>query len=448
MQSIRISSSGIRGKVPDGLNVNIASDFASAFSTYMGEGKKVGVAIDGRSSGFLLSDAILSSLSATGTDAFFYRILPTPILQFLIKEGELNSGISITGGHNPSEWNALLLLDENGFYLNSMESDEVFNIFHSKEFSKKSWDKIGEIKHKKANLDKYFEKLSLLVNIEAIRKRKFKLIFDLSNGAVSKVIEKVGDFFNFDFVLLNNDNLGKFVHPPEPNPQNASQLSSIMKKFSFDGGFVFNSDGSRVSFVDERGNAYSEEYTFPFVANSFLSKRKSSVITTVSSSMLIDYLAKKYKISVYRTKVGQPSVTHTMEAMNSLIGGEGSGSVCIKEFSNGYDAILSVILVLEHLAIKNKSFSELKQEFPEYFTIKYKIPVTPGKMYGIIHLLKEKFKDKMDLKDGIFIKRKNSWFNIRVSTTEFILRIIIEADDESIALNLKDEIDDKIWSLL
>ncbi len=449
MQNIRISSSGIRGKVPEGLNINIASDFASAFSTYSGEGKRVGVSIDGRNSGFLLSDAILSSLSATGSDAYFYKILPTPILQFLIREGSLDAGISITGGHNPSEWNALLLLDENGFYLTSIESNEVFNIYHSKEFSKKSWDKIGKIKYIDAKLDDYFKKLSLLVDVEAIRKRKFKLVFDLSNGAVAKVIERISKFLNIESIFLNNETLGRFAHPPEPNPENSSQVSSILKNFSFEGGFVFNSDGSRISFVDEKGNALSEEYTLPFVAKAFLSKKKSIIITTVSTSMMIDEIAKEYNVSVLREKVGQSSVTHTMEAMNSFIGGEGSGSVCISEFSNGYDSILSFIFVLEYMALNDKSISKIKEELPEYFMIKYKVPVTPGKMYGIIHRLKEKFKgDEIDLKDGIFIKRKNSWFNIRVSTTEFILRIIVEAEDENRVYKLKDEIDEKLWSIL
>ncbi len=449
MQNIRISSSGIRGKVPEGLNINIASDFASAFSTYLGEGKRVGVSIDGRNSGFLLSDAILSSLSATGSHVCFYKIMPTPILQFLIKERQIDAGISITGGHNPSEWNALLLLDENGFYLNSIESNEVFNIYHSKEFSKKSWDKIGKIKYIDAKLDDYLKKLSLFVDVESIRKKNYKIVFDLSNGAVAKVIEKIGDFFNIESILLNNESLGRFAHNPEPNPENASQVSSILRNFSFNAGFVFNSDGSRVSIVDEKGEAFSEEYTLPFVAKAFLSKKISPIITTVSTSMMIDYIAQQFGVSVFRTKVGQSSVTHTMEAKDFILGGEGSGSVCIREFSNGYDSILSFLLILEFMSIENKTISEIKKEIPEYFIIKYKVPVTPGKMYGIIHKLKERFKkEKLDLRDGIFIKRKKGWFNIRVSTTEFILRIIVEAEDEKTALKFKDEIDEKIWSIL
>ncbi len=449
MNNLRVSSSGIRGIVPDGLNINIASDFASAFSTYMGEGKRIGVAIDGRKSGFLLSDAVISSLSATGSNVVFYKVLPTPILQYLIKNRKVDAGISITGGHNPSNWNALLLLDEAGFYLNSIESNEVFNIYHSKEFNKVGWQRLGKIEYNNIDLKDYIKKISELVNFDIIRKRKFKIVFDLSNGAVSSVIGEIARHFKIEAIFLNDKTEGYFAHNPEPNPETSSQVSSILKNFSFDGGFVFNSDGSRVSIVDEKGEAFSEEYTLSIVSKAYLLKKKTPIITTVSTSKMIDFVAKEYEVSIFRTKVGQSQVTHTMEARESFLGGEGSGSVCVRDFSNGYDSILGFLLILEYMAEKDLSLSEIRKEIPEFFLLKYKVPVAPGKMYGAINHLKEVFKgEKIDLTDGILVERKTGWFNVRVSTTEFILRVIIEAEDKEKAFKIKDELDEKLWGIL
>ena len=444
--TLRISLSGIRGKVPEGLNVTVAFNFASSFATYLGEGK-IGVCVDGRWSGTMLSYAVNASISACGLDVYNLCVVPTPFLQFLIGKGIFDAGISITGGHNPQDWNALLLLNEKGAYLDSIEGNEVFNIYHSREFSKASWNEIGEIKEYRPDWSLYLKAMEKFVNAEEIRKARFKIVVDPCQGAGSVLIKDFADFFNLKILTINSEVGGKFPHDPEPNLENARQVAAVMEAVSYDAGFLLNSDASRLSLITEKGKALSEEYTFPLVALSFLEKHRSSIVTTVATSRMIEHVAEKFGVSVMRTRVGQSYVVHTMEATGAEIGGEGSGSICIKEFSKGYDAFFSIALILDLMATKGKTLSELASCLPEYHIKKLKFPMPVDRIYRLVHHLKETYSsENPNLEDGVRVERKKGWFNIRPSTTEFILRAIIEGESPGALEELVEEVTEKIWS--
>lgn len=447
MANLRISLSGIRGKVPEGLNVSVASEFASAFATYLGEGK-IGVSTDGRWSGTMLSFAVAASISACGLDVYNLSVVPTPVLQFLIGEGVFNAGLSITGGHNPEDWNALLLLNERGAYLDSIEGNEVFNIYHSKEFSKAEWDGIGKIQEYKPDFGAYLEAMGKFVHSEEIRRSGFKIVVDPCRGSGAVLLKDFAEFFNLEILTINSEIGGKFPHAPEPNPENAQQAAAVMKAVSYDAGFLLNSDASRLSLITEKGEALSEEYTFPLVALSFLEKHPSPIITTVATSRMIEYVAERFRVPVMRTKVGQSSVVHTMEATGAEIGGEGSGSVRIKGFSRAYDAFLSMAAVLDLIARKEKTLSDLAAELPKYYIKKLKFAMPVEKIYSFVHQLKEIYaSENPNLADGIRVERERGWFNIRPSTTEFILRVIVEGENPQTLEELVEEINERLWSL-
>ncbi len=446
MTTLRVSLSGIRGKVPEGLNVAVASDFASAFATYLERGR-VGICVDGRWSGTMLSHAVFAAVSAVGLDVYDLSVLPTPVLQFLIGRGIFNAGLSITGGHNPEDWNALLLLNEKGAYLDSIEGNEVFNIYHSREFSRAGWDEIGKITKYIPDLGAYLEFMGQFVDAGEIRRAGFKIVVDPCQGSGAVLLRDFAEFFNLKILTINSGIGGKFPHDPEPNPENAAQAAAVLKAVSYDAGFLLNSDASRLSLITEKGDALSEEYTLPLAALSYLEKRPSSIITTVATSRMIEHVGRKFGVPVIRTKVGQSSVVHTMEATGARIGGEGSGSVCLKEFSRGYDAFLSMAFILDLMARKEKTLSELTSELPKYHMKKMKFAMPVEKIYRFVHHLKEVYSpENPNLVDGIRVERQRGWFNIRPSTTEFVLRIIMEAETPRVLEELEEEINEKLWS--
>ncbi|MBN2244963.1 MAG: hypothetical protein JW755_03870 [Candidatus Aminicenantes bacterium] len=440
---VRISVSGIRGEVPHALNVEIVTKLSSAFASYLEKGR-IALCRDSRPSSHMLKMASLSSLMSAGVDAVDFGLLPTPFLQFLLARRKYKGGISFTGGHSPYTWNAVLLLDADGAYLEASEGSEVFNVLESGDFKKVSWSRLGKVEKKDFPLDNYFHELSRLVDFKRIRDSHFKLVADPCNGALSKYLKDLSEYFDLSLISINDDPSKPFPHLPEPNQKNASQVEAVVKATDSDLGFLLNSDGSRVSFVDEKGQALSEEMTFPLCLLSLDHKIKKAVTTVVSSS-LSDWVAIKTGISLIRTRVGQSAVVHSMKADGAEAGGEGSGSFSLIKFSQGYDALLSLVLILDLLAREDKKLSDVIDPLPVLHMRKIKIDIPPEKTYRIMDRLEDVYsREEPNFIDGIRINRDKAWFNIRPSLTEFIIRLTIESEHREIIQSIEEEIRERI----
>ena len=440
---LRISVSGIRGRVPEALNVEIASRFSSAFSSYIEEGK-IAVCRDFRCSSHMLEMAVISSIVACGINCVDFGQLPTPFLQFLMREEGFSGGIAVSAGHNPLPWNAVILLNEGGNYLEPGEGSEVFNIYEAGDFKKTSWKNLGSVEKGIFPVESYLRDISRLVNIERIRGAGFKVVADPCNSVASVFLGAFGDFFGLDLISINDDPEKPFPHPPDPSSKNASQVETVVKGTNADLGFLLNSDGSRISFVSERGEALNEEFTLPLCLIS-LKDRINKAVTTVATSGLADCAAEMAGVKLIRTRVGQSAVVHMMEAEKAEAGGEGSGSFVLSSFSSGYDFLLSLALVLDLLSREHKSLSEIASPFPKFFMKKVKIESSPVEMYKSMGKLEEVYsKENPDFTDGIRIERKGVWFIIRPSSTEFILRLIIEGENEELVRSVEEEVKERM----
>ena len=421
----------------------IRDRLSSAFASYLEEGR-IALCCDSRPSSHMIKMVSLSSLMAAGVSGIDFGLLPTPFLQFLLARKKYKGGISFSGGHSPYTWNAVLLLDAEGAYLEASEGAEVFNIFEAGDFKKVSWKHLGRVDKREFPFKMYLNELSRMVNLKQIRNSHFKIVADPCNGAVSRYLKYLSDHFNFTLISINDDPSKPFPHLPEPNQRNASQVEAVVRATDADLGFLLNSDGSRISFVDEKGIGLSEELTLPLCLLSLGNKIKRAVTTIVSSS-LSDWVADKTGISLIRTRVGQSSVVHAMEAEEAEAGGEGSGSFSFRRFSRGYDSLLSLVLILDLLARQDKKLSDIINPFPVRLMRKIKIDIPPEKTYRIMDRLEDIYSnEKPDYIDGIRIDRPNAWFNIRPSLTEFIIRLTIESERHEIIQSIEEEIRERI----
>ncbi|MCM8767881.1 MAG: phosphoglucosamine mutase, partial [Candidatus Omnitrophica bacterium] len=164
---------------------------------------------------------------------------------------------------------------------------------------------------------------------------------------------------------------------------------------------------------------------------SILEKTKTPIVVNLSTSMIIDYIAEKFGVNVYRTKIGEVNVVEKMKKVKSIIGGEGNGGVIYAPFHYGRDSFVAMALILEYMAEKEKSISEIVSEFPVYFMKKEKYEMEISKIKEIMKKIEAKYKkEKIDLNDGLKIIKNDGWIHIRPSGTEPVLRLIVETKDE------------------
>jgi len=440
MKLLKIGISGVRGIVGDSITPKLVMDFAAAFGTYLNS-KPVLVGRDTRISGPMLQAACLASLLSTGCDVLDLGICPTPILQVMVKKWKARGGISITAGHNDIKWNALTFINREGTYLNPFQGAEVLDIYHLGRFKKASTDGLGQMRNVAQDADEYFTGLRAFLDAEAIRKAGLKVVIDSSNGAGAYFLERLAGVFGFELIPVNNEPNGFFPHDPEPRPRNAQQVVSILKVVGADIGFLLNSDVSRISIVTETGESLSEEFTFPLVADEYLKDHCGPVVTNLSTSRMIEDVARNRGCPLVRTKVGQSYAIQSLLQEEAVLAGEGSGGVALAAFHPAFDGFLTMGFILETMARQRKTISRLVGELPRYHIVKEKIYCPPLKVHSVVSEVKNFFRGReIDTSDGVRVEDKSGWVQVRASGTEPMIRIIAEDELKNKARERADEV--------
>jgi phosphomannomutase len=440
MKLLKIGLSGVRGIVGDSMTPKLAMDFAAAFGTFI-HGGTVLVGRDTRVSGPMLQAACVSALSAAGCDVLDMGVCPTPVLQWAVRHRKARGGVSITAGHNDIQWNALTFLNREGTYLNPFQGAEVLDLYHLARFRKVSVDGLGSVTPGVGDAGEYFRALARFIDIEAVRGARLKVVIDACNGAGSPYLTRLAEALGFELVPVNDAPNGFFPHDPEPRPRNAQQVVSVLKVVDARAGFLLNSDVSRVSLVSETGESLSEEFTFPLVANAWLEKHRGPVVTNLSTSRMIEDVARVRGCPIVRTKVGQSHAIHTLLQEEGVLAGEGSGGVAVPAFQPAFDGFLTIGLVLETMARRSMTLSGLAGELPRYHIVKEKLYCPPARVHSVVSEVRKFFRrHEVDTSDGIRVEDEHGWILVRTSATEPMIRVIAEDGSSARARARADEV--------
>lgn len=429
--SLKASISGIRGIVGESLTPKVIVDYVSAFSEMMPKGPIL-LGRDSRPSGGNMINFVVSLLNFLGREVIEIGIVPTPTVLFCVKEKKCAGGIAITASHNPIEWNALKLINSKGKFLSPSEFQSLQKRVESLTFHYASWDHLGGLTVEHAMGELHIKKVLEFVDAEKIRDKKFVVALDTVNGAAGPMSIRLLKNLGCQIIELNTHTTGYFAHPPEPTPDNLTQLSDKMKNIQADVGFALDPDGDRLVVAGSNGIILSEEYTLALCADHYLaSKGKSNIVTNLSSSRMLDDIAKKYNVNLVRVPTGEIYVSEQLEKIGAKIGGEGNGGIIIPEVNSCRDALVGMAMILEVMSEKEKRVEDLAIEIGSYFFIKKKFQVSDIDLKAIEAQLREKFADgKLNVMDGLRIDFADSWVLIRKSNTEPIIRVFSEATTE------------------
>lgn len=442
------SISGIRGtiggKPGDTLSPLDVVKFTAAFGTWLmqqGSKNKVIVGRDGRISGEMVKRIVVSTLNALGLDVVDIDLTTTPTAEMAVKFEDAAGGIILTASHNPKEWNALKLLNSNGEFINAEEGARVLELAEKEDFDFASVDKLGTCKVSTNTLQQHIDAIVSypLVDVAAIKKRKFKIVVDAINSsgaiAVPALLKALG---LKDFTVLNSEVNGRFAHNPEPLPQHLTELSREVNKLQADLGIAVDPDVDRLCFVCEDGSMFGEEYTLVAVADYILQHRKGNTVSNMSSTRALKDVTVKHGGEYFASAVGEVNVVTKMKEVNAVIGGEGNGGIIVPDLHYGRDALIGIALFLTHLAHSNKSVKQLRGSYPDYFISKNKIELEKGvDVENIFQKIKAKYKkNPANSDDGLKIEFENDWVHLRTSNTEPIIRIYAESNFETTADNI------------
>ncbi len=438
--SLKISVSGIRAIVGDTLTPGIIMDFAHAFGTYLKKGSRVVLGRDSRVSGPAVRQAVIAGLLASGCEIIDIGILPIPSAHVMVKKLKADGGVVLTASHNPVEWNALKFINAEGIVLPGAAAKEVVDIYHSRAFRNVGPADIKGVTEVTNAIDTHIEEVLKNIPVEIIKKKKFKVVVDCCNGGAGIMSPKFLKLLGCEVIGLNLTTDGIFPHHPEPLDHNLTQLKIAVIKEKADIGFAQDADADRLGIVDEKGSFIGEELTLALAAMYALPNFKTPLVTNLSSSAILDWVAKISGVEIYRSKVGEANVVELMKKVKSKMAGEGGGKVIFPPVTVSADSISAMGLVLALLAATGKSVSRIMGEMPKFHQIKHKVELGNTNPYHILRKMKAALKaENLNTEDGLKILRSYGWAHIRPSNTEPIIRIIVETEDAAKSQAMLDE---------
>ncbi|MFK5957442.1 MAG: phosphoglucosamine mutase [Lutibacter sp.] len=455
------SISGIRGTIGGMVNNNLtpidAVKFAAAYGMWLkNQTKKEKLTVilgrDARISGKMVSSLVGNTLVGLGINVTDIGLSTTPTVEVAVQLDEADGGIIITASHNPKQWNALKLLNNKGEFLNATDGEEVLKIAENDSYIFSEVDNLGKFRKKQHYINKHIrEVLSLeLVNVEAIKKAKFKVVVDAVNStggiAIPALLEKLG----VNCVELYCEPNGEFPHNPEPLKEHLSVISKLVVKENADLGIVVDPDVDRLALVNEDGSMFGEEYTLVACADYVLSKTKGNTVSNLSSSRALRDITQKHGGNYTASAVGEVNVVELMKKNNAVIGGEGNGGIIYPESHYGRDSLVGVALFLSHLATSKMSCKELRNSYPNYYMSKNKIELTPQiNVDAILNTIASSYKNEDVITiDGVKINFQSEWVHLRKSNTESIIRIYTESNSQNSADELAQRFIKEIKSII
>ena len=436
-----VSVSGVRGRVGDPLTPELMAGIAAAFGAFLrGEGASgpIFVARDSRTSGAMYQAAVVSGLQSVGCDVVVLGVVPTPTLLLAVEDGGGAGGVGVTASHNPAEWNALKLVSGEGIFLDAERSARFRRYLAEVDPPRASWDALGVVTEDRGSWERHLARILALphLDVPALRSRAFPVAVDCVHGAGGPVVAQLLEALGCSYTGIGMTPDGRFPRDPEPTAANLADLGRLVKESGAALGLAIDPDADRLSLVDETGRPLGEDYTLALASAAVLRRTPGPVVTNLSTSQVVDDVARAFDCPVIRAPVGEVNVARRMQAESAAVGGEGNGGVILPALHHTRDAPLGVALILQHLLDEGGTLSEAAARWPTYEIVKEKRSFPRDALGAAYEALVDDLSPTVrDDADGLRLAwpERGSWLHVRPSGTEPVVRLIAEGPDAATA---------------
>ncbi len=390
---------------------------------------KIAIGRDTRKSGHFLQNALIQGLS-NNTTVLDCGIIPTPGISVVVNDQGCDLGLVITASHNTYTDNGLKIFNSFGEKLSILLENEIEKFFFTHPHFLP--DKIANI------ID--FQQQAREIFISRFNGFNFHLnqqiVLDTANGATTYTSPIILKKYCSNLLIIGNNPDGENINIA-CGSEHIEHLVTMVQSHSPSIGIAHDGDGDRLIMIDENGQRLTGDQIIGIIAKYLKYKdlltNNIIVVTNQSNSGLEDSLQNN-NIRVIRSDIGDRNVYHDMLKHGSILGGEESGHIILRNFVNTGDAISAAILILQILSEQQLTLTQLASQ----------IQLCPQKVLNLQIAEKvplEKFTNLDTLLNNL--KKTNIHYKrslIRYSGTENKLRILIEADTKQDAENIGKQI--------
>ncbi len=440
MSELIISVSGLRGIVGETLTPDVAVRFVAAFAGKLPEGPII-VGRDGRSSGPMLSRAIIAALSACGRDCVDVDVAATPTIGVLVRERGAAGAVQISASHNPPPYNGIKLFGSAGRVLDAETGAAIRDAYLAGEGAWCPFDKIGMVIVDSDPHEPHLQKVLATVDSLGIRAAGHRVLLDSNHGAGSILGKRLLEALGCQVVAVGATPDGQFAHVPEPTAENLRGIAELVRQEKCAVGFCQDPDADRLALVDADGRYIGEEYTLALCVQRAMADEstRGPIVINGATSGMSERLAIDAGVASYRSAVGEANVADMMIANKATYGGEGNGGPIDPRVGYVRDSFVGMAQVLDLMTTTGKSLAQLADALPKLHIHKSKASVSADRLPSLFDALKNEHPDATyQTGDGLRLAWPDKWLLVRGSNTEPIVRLIAEAETEAEAKSLCD----------
>lgn len=440
MSELIISVSGLRGIVGETLTPDVAVRFVAAFAGKLPAGPII-IGRDGRSSGRMLSRAIVASLTACGRDCVDVDVAATPTIGVLVTEREAAGAVQISASHNPPPYNGIKLFGSTGRVLDAQTGAAIRDAYQEGQAGWSSFDKIGTVLQDNDPHQPHLQKVLATVDTQAIAAARYRVLLDSNHGAGSILGKRLLEALGCEVVLVGDNPDGQFAHVPEPTAENLTEVASLVREQNCAVGFCQDPDADRLALIDADGRYIGEEYTLALCIQRAMAhpETRGPIVINGATSGMSERLAADAGVASYRSAVGEANVADMMIANQATYGGEGNGGPIDPRVGYVRDSFVGMAQVLDLMTSTGNSLAQLADALPKLHIHKSTASVSADRLPSLFQALTSQHSEATaQTGDGLRLAWKDKWLLVRGSNTEPIVRLIAEAESASEAKSLCD----------
>ncbi|HKO29362.1 MAG TPA: phosphomannomutase/phosphoglucomutase [Solirubrobacteraceae bacterium] len=432
----------IRGIVPDQLNESVARDIGAAFVHFLGA-ERIVIGYDMRESSPGLAAAFASGATSQGADVVDIGLASTDLLYFAA--GSLDvPGAMFTASHNPARYNGIKLCRAGAAPVG--QDSGLADIRKLVETGVPPYSGTTGNVTRQSLLGDYAAYLKDLVpGVRDIR--RLSVVVDAGNGMGGLTVPEVFGDLPLELTEMYFELDGSFPnHEANPiEPANLRDLQAKVREVGADIGLAFDGDADRCFVVDERAEIVSPSALTALIGVRELSREPgATIIHNLITSHAVPEIVREHGGEPVRTRVGHSFIKASMAETGAVFGGEHSGHFYFRDFWRADSGMLAALHVLAALGSQSRSLSDLMAEFSRYADsgeVNSEVADAAASTQAVRSAYAERPGVAIDELDGLTVELADgSWFNLRPSNTEPLLRLNVEAPDSERVAKLRDEV--------
>jgi phosphoglucosamine mutase len=383
---------------------------------------------DTRVSGYMLEAALEAGFAAAGVDVMLSGPMPTPAIAYLTRALRLSAGVVISASHNPYEDNGIKFFSAQGTKL----PDDIELAIEKEidlEMQCVSSDQLGKASRLRDANGRYIEFCKSTYPNE-LNLRGLKIVVDCAHGAAYDIAPHVFHELGAEVIAIGNQPNGFNIND-QVGATAPEALSLAVRANHADLGIALDGDADRLIMVDKSGKVYDgDQLLYLMVMDRLAVGPVVGVVGTLMTNMAVELAFKELGVEFTRAKVGDRYVLEQMRQRGWLLGGEGSGHLlCLDKHTTG-DGIVSALQVLSALQRSGKSLEQSLEKLELFPQVLINVRVTPGFDWQS----NEALKAELQLVEAELINKGRVL--IRASGTEPLIRVMVEANEATLANTL------------